>query len=24
MAGMPAPQEFAGGIQGYSSAPLFE
>ena len=24
MAGMPAPQEFAGGIRGYSSAPLFE
>ena len=24
MAGMPAPQQFAGGIQGYSSAPLYE
>lgn len=24
MAGMPAPQDFAGGIRGYSSAPLFE
>ena len=24
MAGMPAPQEFAGGIQGYSSAPMYE
>lgn len=22
--GMPAPQTFAGGVQGYSSAPLFE
>ena len=24
MAGMPAPQEFAGGIRGYSSAPMYE
>lgn len=24
MAGVPAPQQFAGGIQGYSSAPLYE
>lgn len=24
MAGMPAPQQFAGGIQGYSSAPMYE
>jgi hypothetical protein len=24
MAGMPAPQDFAGGVRGYSSAPLFE
>lgn len=24
MAGMPAPQTFAGGVQGYSSAPLYE
>ena len=24
MAGMPAAQEFAGGVRGYSSAPLFE
>lgn len=24
MAGMPAPQTFAGGVQGYSSAPMFE
>lgn len=24
MAGMPAPQTFAGGVQGYSSAPLFQ
>jgi hypothetical protein len=24
MAGMPAPQEFAGGIRGYSSAPLYD
>ena len=24
MSGMPAPQEFAGGIRGYSSAPMFE
>jgi hypothetical protein len=22
--GMPAPQTFAGGVQGYSSAPLYE
>lgn len=24
MAGMPTPQEFAGGIRGYSSAPMYE
>jgi hypothetical protein len=24
MAGMPAPQTFAGGVRGYSSAPMFE
>lgn len=24
MAGMPAPQTFAGGVQGYSSAPLYQ
>jgi hypothetical protein len=24
MAGMPTPQEFAGGVRGYSSAPLYE
>src|SRR6056297_1584856 len=24
MAGMPAPQTFAGGVQGYSSFPLYE
>lgn len=24
MAGMPAPQTFAGGVQGYSSAPMYE
>jgi hypothetical protein len=24
MAGMPAPQTFAGGVQGYSSYPLYE
>jgi len=24
MAGMPAPQEFAGGVQGYSSFPLYQ
>jgi len=24
MAGMPAPQEFAGGVMGYSSAPMYE
>jgi len=24
MSGMPAPQEFAGGIRGYSSAPMYE
>src|SRR5210317_1204580 len=24
MAGMPTAQEFAGGIRGYSSAPMFE
>lgn len=24
MAGMPAPQTFAGGVQGYSSAPMFQ
>jgi hypothetical protein len=24
MAGMPTPQEFAGGIRGYSSAPIYE
>jgi hypothetical protein len=24
MAGMPAPQDFAGGIRGYSSAPMYE
>lgn len=24
MTGMPQPQQFAGGVQGYSSAPLFE
>lgn len=24
MAGMPAPQQFAGGIRGYSSAPMYE
>ena len=24
MAGMPTPQEFAGGVRGYSSAPMFE
>jgi hypothetical protein len=24
MAGMPTPQTFAGGVQGYSSAPLFQ
>jgi hypothetical protein len=24
MAGMPQAQEFAGGVRGYSSAPLFE
>jgi hypothetical protein len=24
MAGMPAPQTFAGGVQGYSSAPMYQ